>query len=138
MDISKRQIAKIQIERAIDCFLEYHDDVSAITLAGAAEELLGNIVKKNGGLNALAYVFEVGNIEYSKFQDFRDEANRIRNELKHARDTADLNEEISVGIDDCAQILYRALLMYATATGEASGKMKDCWAFLRRNHDRIF
>ncbi|MDO8270595.1 MAG: hypothetical protein Q7U82_01570 [Gammaproteobacteria bacterium] len=40
-------IARIQMDRAIELFLTDKDYVSAITLAGAAEEVLGKILKHN-------------------------------------------------------------------------------------------
>jgi hypothetical protein len=46
---SKRDLARVQLERAITLHVDEHDHVSAITLAGAAEEILGKLLTNAGG-----------------------------------------------------------------------------------------
>jgi predicted type IV restriction endonuclease len=46
-ELNKIDIAKIQLDRAIELFLTHNDYVSAITLAGAAEEILGIVLKNS-------------------------------------------------------------------------------------------
>ena len=43
--MNKNDVAQIQLERAMRLFLEEEDYISAITLAGAAEEILGKQIK---------------------------------------------------------------------------------------------
>src|SRR2546423_4301658 len=45
--LTKRRIALIQLERSLET-LEAGDPVSALTLAGAAEEILGRIAARKG------------------------------------------------------------------------------------------
>ena len=58
MNIEKSELAKIQIEKAIDLFLVESDYVCSLTLAGAAEEMLGNILYKSNKDNVLAELLE--------------------------------------------------------------------------------
>ena len=48
MLIHKIQIAKRQIEAAADLFFGNGDPLAVVTLAGAAEEILGNIIRRRG------------------------------------------------------------------------------------------
>ena len=50
--LTKFEVAKIQLVKAIELFCS-QEPLPAITLAGAAEEILGKLVKKGGGTNAL-------------------------------------------------------------------------------------
>lgn len=138
MKLTKKEIAKIQLERAVDCLIYEKDIVSALTLAGASEELLGTIIKNTGEKHALEFVFDNSEVKYEKFQNFRNAANNVRNELKHSRENPSLDCVVEVYIDDCAQILFRALYQYPLATGEVTEKMKEGWDFLLSNYDRIF
>jgi hypothetical protein len=45
--LTKRRIALMQLERSL-CVLEDGDPVSAVTLAGAAEEIFGQIARRRG------------------------------------------------------------------------------------------
>ena len=56
--LSNLEIAKRQLNRSIKLFLNEKDFVSSITLAGAAEELLGKILEKDGKTNALKKAIE--------------------------------------------------------------------------------
>ncbi len=51
--IKKIDIALVQLETAIDLFLYKCNYICAATLAGAAEEILGAIVRRSGKPNAL-------------------------------------------------------------------------------------
>lgn len=97
--MSKRRIAERQIYRAVRLLEDDEDPISAHTLAGAAEEILGKMFSAKGKLNA----FEAFAIRDTKLWDFavskatengsplsrpddaeiRRRLNEIRNELKH-------------------------------------------------------
>jgi hypothetical protein len=49
---TKQELAMHQLDRAIRLLFEEGDCISAITLAGAAEEILGDMVKRQGGVSA--------------------------------------------------------------------------------------
>jgi hypothetical protein len=52
--LSKVQIAEHQLEAAIGLYLDQDDFVSAITLAGAAEEILGKLLERQGRKHSVA------------------------------------------------------------------------------------
>lgn len=100
--LSKRQIAEKQIYRAILVLEEQDDPVSALTLAGASEEILGNMLRDKG----LKCAFEA-KVEFDKElwafakkragatgysldvpeeKEIKNNSNRIRNSLKHKMD----------------------------------------------------
>jgi hypothetical protein len=96
---SKRRLAEIQIFRAITVLEDDNDPVSALTLAGAAEEILGNLLRAKGQRTAYDCVVE-WNEEMWAFaakkakesgyplhvptqKEIKQHANRTRNELKH-------------------------------------------------------
>ena len=51
--VTKRRIALIQLWRSIDLLENHNDPVWALTLAGAAEEILGKMAAKKGHSTAL-------------------------------------------------------------------------------------
>ena len=90
MIISKVDIARAQLDTAIQFYLDKSNLISAITLAGAAEEILGNLVKQQDKSNALEDEIDVicyihkeihGNDPNRK--EYVDVRNGIRNEFKH-------------------------------------------------------
>ena len=87
--MTKFEVAERQLVKAIELFCA-RDPIPAITLAGAAEEILGKLVKDGGGINALE---EEVKDRCDLFQTvfghpgdpiiFADLMNNPRNELKH-------------------------------------------------------
>ena len=90
--LAAKEIALTQLETALRLFLEGRDFISTITLAGAAEEILGGLVTKGGGKPSLirraenkrAAFFAVfpmrGNPGIGPFIDL---TNKPRNTCKH-------------------------------------------------------
>ena len=93
--LPKTEIAEIQLKRAISLYCEGSDLVCAITLAGAAEEILGDLLLHQGCSTALE---ETAQNSESMFRyAYPDDplpprkvwfalGNDPRNELKHLRD----------------------------------------------------
>ena len=88
---AKRQIALRQIETALR-LLEAQDDlISVVTLAGAAEEILGKLVKREGKTSALDSLSSAAHGMYEYLfggeplppKHFIDRANLARNAFKH-------------------------------------------------------
>jgi hypothetical protein len=84
----KRDIAVKQLEIAISLYQERHDPFSVITLAGAAEEILGQYVKASGRTNSLEVLnnaaLAIQRIEGNeKPVNVIDRTNYARNNLKH-------------------------------------------------------
>ncbi len=99
---SKRRLAEIQIFRAIKVLEEQNDPVSALTLAGAAEEILGNMLRAKGQMPAFDSVVEWNEemwafaatkakeqgypLSVPALKEIKRRVNRTRNELKHMCD----------------------------------------------------
>jgi len=138
MIYSKQNIAMRQIERSIDLYLNHKDYISAISLAGAAEEMLGNIAKAQGSQSLLGSLYPRFSDEFGKYSVFSDKVNFVRNELKHSRENPDLRACIEIDESDCAVMMYRAIVIYPMVTGTTTPAMQRCWAYLQQNHSRIF
>ena len=106
---TKIEIAIHQLEKAIDLFILENDLICATTLAGAAEEIFGKIIKKKKEKSSLGeYISDcidilktAGHIEI-KEQIFANERNALRNELKHlcsGNDVLIINTEAKDMID---------------------------------------
>lgn len=88
--LSYIEIAERQLLMALRIYFEGHDYVSAITLAGAAEEILGKKLKDNGRANAIKYyvsaahdIDEAFGDEKTDEQLYINELNRVKNMVKH-------------------------------------------------------
>lgn len=86
----KECIALAQLETALHLFGEDQDHFSVITLAGAADEILGKLVIARGGQSSLdslttasAAIYQHLFNEPGDTKGFADRANRARNALKH-------------------------------------------------------
>src|SRR5688572_6636172 len=120
--LTKRRIALIQMERSLQ-LLEAHDPVSALTLAAAAEEILGNMAKRKGRTPQVEYLADyLGSIfEWAgKPRPSRKELVRLhnltRNHLKHQDD----GKNITVTADfiyDAEDMLLRCMFNHFQAFG---------------------
>lgn len=121
--ISKKEIALIQIKAAARHYKK-KDYVSCITLAGAAEEILGRIAKKRRGFNQ-----QDNDIDYTKsiFHYFKKDIpktkslitnrNTTKNELKHN----DIGENLIIEADlenEAVTFFVAALKNYFDASEE--------------------
>lgn len=87
---SKTDIALRQLETALRLFDEGHDYYSVVTLAGAADEILGRLLESRGGVSALVSLTKAAAAIHVKVHGppgdekaFVDRANLARNALKH-------------------------------------------------------
>ena len=108
---TKLELATHQLDRSIRLLLDEDDCISAITLAGAAEEILGNILKQKGATSAHQELIDecldlMRTIpgEESKPSDFHEIFAYHRNELKHLRQGSDItiNAECAYPVVDRA------------------------------------
>lgn len=115
MPISKLEAASIQLDRAIRLFFE-GDWLCSLTLAGAAEEILGRLAERAGHEVAVRFISCYhANDGASEFftgmnaQEIVNALNRPRNSAKHANDP----QETSVDVTkiDALQMLMRAIPM---------------------------
>lgn len=105
------KIAEIQLLKAINLF-EEEDYICAITLAGAAEEILGKLVKYIKG-KEVHNVIDLYTIETSKLgiskKETIDTLNSARNILKHFKENDECNFK---PVDDSVILILRAIVNY--------------------------
>jgi hypothetical protein len=112
MKVSKLDIAVKQLETAIDLFVDREDYISAITLAGAAEEILGVLVRRKGKAPAVDELCSSLISKYMPTSDLKyirnEYLNKIRNSLKHASSAEE--DEIEIEVDpEAISMIARAL-----------------------------
>jgi len=148
--IDQKNAAKIQLDRAIQLFLDQKDYVSAITLAGAAEGLVGEMLEKNGAENALISIVkgfkrllseeerEALCGEKKTFEkSMIDDLNLVKNWLKHYFPNS---ESLHIDVDsDCKEIAYdlidRASSNYVQAFGDETEQMRRFLEFQLNEHN---
>lgn len=122
--ISKLEAAKIQLDCAIQHFFN-GNHVCAVTLAGAAEDILGSLLKIKGEQSPFEFLHKWYQEEYAvqvtKHDFSRNIANVPRNWLKHAE--KDVDSELDISDKDSTMLLMRAVPCYFKLTGEHSEEM---------------
>ena len=117
--MNKNDVAQIQLERAMRLFLEEEDYISAITLAGAAEEILGKQIKdRPNALDEYVGIIEKLLAKCSEQSDKKaigDYLNYPRNSLKHLKvgDRQDFNFQFK---EAASELIERAILNYLKVT----------------------
>ena len=112
----KKYVALVQLETALRLYYESKEFFSVITLAGAAEEILGKLLAGRGIENSLdALKRSVAEIHQMLFdepistKDIADLANHARNSLKHI----DRSTTVSLDVrEEAKDILDRAIRNY--------------------------
>ena len=91
MILSKLEIAKRQLEVAAQLYVDGADDLAVITLAGAAEEILGKLLRRTEQKSMADHIVELDKklTGGRPFNVVSDAVNRARNALKHARDQSE-------------------------------------------------
>lgn len=125
MKLHKIEIAKRQIDTAIDLFLDDKDFVSALALAGAGEEITGKLLERKGDKNMLQklhswYKETIG--EQMEYGEFAKKTNLARNTLKHANRPEE--DEVEIQRWEVVQMIMRAMSNYKILVGNPSEKMK--------------
>jgi hypothetical protein len=134
----KRHIALTQIETALRLFREGNDYFSVITLAGSAEEILGNLLilnnKKNSLNDHIAGVILVHKHFTGEDIDEKvivERTNRARNALKHLM--AGGFPIVSLDIrDEAKNMLYRAIDNYWLLEESQTPEMES---FIRKQRE---
>lgn len=123
---TRLQLAEIQLERALQLFLEEDDDVCVITLAGAAEELLGKLLEHAGRVSELKGLVDecvaVGRNVHGEIwhkRIFSEIFTSPRNDLKHIGDGG----SVSLSRDTAVSILRRAISNFQQLTNRESVRM---------------
>lgn len=108
-------LAKEQLDTALNLFLDHRNYSSAITLAGAAEEIFGHALTIRGGTSALDTSYEsmaefhrmLHSAELNK-KSFVSKENLARNALKHLQ--KDKGPTITIDLEESAcWMLVRAI-----------------------------
>ena len=132
MQLHKIEIARRQIEVALDLYFTGRDPLAVITLAGAAEEILGSLLKREGKPAAMQRVLarmERNSGQAQDFAEFCKNINRVRNALKHARDPGEDNIDISP--QEPISMLGRAVSNYALLEQPLSPSMFRLYPLLK-------
>jgi len=127
---NKIDIAESQLETALDIYLNGGNLFSALTLAGAAEEIFGIYLKINGVPNSLEELVAatqkiykiIQNGEHLPEKGIRDRANRARNNFKHLNSEEDLEIELDLE-EETIDMLNRATTNYWRLKGDMTEKM---------------
>lgn len=138
MKLHKKEIAKRQIETALDLFFRQGDIFSIITLAGAGEEILGKLLRRAGEPCMMDHL-----IDYDKCltvtgrnsKIVNEEVNGIRNSLKHANNP--IEDEFEVDSEHAEAILARAVTNYVLLEGSLTSPMHKFYEHLRLLHPDI-
>ena len=137
--IPKSALALSQLNVAIGLFASRREYPAVITLAGAAEEIYGKLVQKNGGKIALKEISErLCDMHRAAFneepneKDYVNLRNRAKNELKHIGSGDDFTADLEY---EASELLERALHNYREFTGsqhprlpEFMTKTREMWA----------
>jgi hypothetical protein len=128
--LTKRRIALLQLERSVELLEEHNDPVCALTLAAAAEEILGKIAAAKGHVPMVEDWAEyLGGIYdfLGKARPLKKELvgvhNRVRNELKH--NDGGRNGRVSADFEfEVEEMLLRAIKNYFNAFGCLPGNKR--------------
>lgn len=116
---NKVNLAIEQLEVALSLFLEGKSYVSALTLAGAAEEILGMAVQIEGIENSLQESYRIycaSDLSWinptKTWGEFTTKGkNKVRNAVKHVSDASDLTFQADIK-DEALWLLVRAIDNY--------------------------
>ena len=134
MIISKLDAARIQLDAAIKLFFE-GDQVCAVTLAGAAEDIFAGLLNATGEQSPFEFLHGWYQSTYdkkvSKNKFSREMLNLGRNWLKHS--TEDANTEFDIAERDSIMVLMRAIPCYFKLTKSYTENMDDFRKYFRDN-----
>ena len=124
---TKQEIAERQLDRAVILLLDEKDIISAITLAGAAEEILSRLLAKQHKTSALTDIID----EYKSLEEYTDQKleegnfistmNFFRNEMKHHNKGLD---EMPIPAEAAYEIINRAAENVWRLTGKYSQQVQ--------------
>lgn len=126
--LTNMDIAQIQINRAVLLFLDENDYISSLTLAGAAEEILGGVLRRQGKIPAIENIV-AGGMDTQKAlfgivspkKLLFNSLNEDRNKLKHFNEQEPLH--ISPGYSS-SRMISRAITNYVEAFSTPTDIMK--------------
>jgi len=140
MKLHKKEIAKRQIDTAIDLFLAGNDYLSVVTLSGAGEEILGKLLSRHSKKNMVDNLKELDKSLSGgrEFKIVNQEINDFRNSLKHANDEAEDEIDVTEAQEHAIAMLARSLNNYYLFEGRLSSKMEQFLQWLLNNRPYLF
>lgn len=108
------------MEAAAHLLLSGGDELAVVTLAGAAEEIFGNLLRRANRPAMIDKIIELDRRVSGgrEFNIVNFEVNGLRNALKHAKEPAD--DEVEVDENAHFSMVTRALVNYTLWGGELS------------------
>jgi hypothetical protein len=120
--LTKRRIALIQLEQSLN-LLEAGDSVSALTLAGAAEEILGKAATRKGheprvesNADWLGSLFDYAKKPRPPKRQLVSALNSVRNHLKHQDDGRNIKIEADFEFE-AQEMILRCMFNHFNAYG---------------------
>jgi hypothetical protein len=132
MKLHKKEIAKRQIETALELFFSNGDLLSVITLAGAGEEIMGKLLSRVGKKSMMDHLVALDKKLTVSGRDLtivNEEVNGIRNSLKHANNPSE--DEIEFDSDHAIAMLARAVANYTSLGCVPTDKMLQFYKHLK-------
>jgi len=130
--VSKIEAAADQLDWAIKLFLDYQAYVPAITLAGAAEEILGEAVLNEAAFHKLKNILseQTGLEEKVISQEY---LNKTKNWLKHWKNLKD-DESLEIELEkEAMQYIARAMTNLATHDNSVTSETPRYYKWLIEN-----
>jgi hypothetical protein len=110
--LTKLKAAERQIRTACDLYFLHGDLVSVMTLAGAAEEICGNLLRRQGKTNILGIMHEESKRQGLNLSEetVYTRASKLRNALKHAK--APTEDRFTFDDEAAVLMLVRAVINF--------------------------
>ena len=129
--LTKRRIALIQLEQSLN-LLDAGDPVSALTLAGAAEEILGRAASRKGHEPRVEYnadwlgsLYDWAKKPRPSRKQLVSQLNAVRNHLKHQDDGRNVRVEADFEFE-AEEMILRCMFNHFNAYGCYPSNKSDC------------
>lgn len=135
------EIAKAHLDRAIVLFIDENDFINAITLAGAAEEVLGKFARRANLIPAMEEITDIlhtevdGEIDKKRIRN--DYLNRVKNSLKHFEEGDDELVEIEPEAEAIIMII-RAMTNVMLIEGQLNEHAKIFYNYIKTKRPDLF
>ena len=134
--VNKIDAAADQLDWAIKLFLDHGAYVSSITLAGAAEEIVGEAVSTDAAFHKLKEIlFEKTGLEVKIIS--QEHLNKTKNWLKHWKNLKD-DESLEIELENEAiQYLVRAMTNFAIYDNSVTSETPRFYEWLVENKKEL-
>jgi hypothetical protein len=140
MKLHKIEVARQQIDTAIELFFGGKDYLSVVTLAAAGEEIIGNLLKRAQKKNMISHLIDLDRelSEGRSFEKVNQEINGFKNSLKHANQSAEDPIDVAESQEHALAMLSRALTNYHLHEGKLTPKMEEFYVWLQEKRPELF